>query len=559
MRFGELVISRPGLRLGSAIFCATLAMGCLGARDVDPPTRVIQPPPTATPEPRPGATPPDAALPDGPAKPECVEGSAVSTELCSAGLACSAGKCVPCLAGESCMPEDPCHKGTRECGAAIKCVDTGMPVEPGTSCGTDKVCTAAGKCEACTTGETCKPADLCKTGKLECKTGAPVCAPSADAPNGSPCGEGQVCSAGACVACRNGMSCVPSNKCHNGSLSCTTGTPQCMDVGTNLPNGTTCGDGQVCREGECTTCVERMPCTPTDNPCKAGEIRCATGTPVCVATAANAPDGKECGAELSCRGGMCRQCRTTGTCSTNPCKDSTYQCMNGLESCRETNKSNGTICGGENACLDGRCARCRNNGECDDNPCRTSSFRCSGGRESCQNLGNVRDGTRACGNNEACRGGSCERCRDSGECTPDDNDDARCKVGRLSCNGNGVEDCVATAQDRPPNFACGGGRVCARAGDGTARRTCRGKLGSGESCETAGRRGNDTECAGIDGQPGYCSVPGASGEGDQCSTCGRQDEDCCPSGSNNGCDAGLSCNSNGACVAPEPPVTPPGP
>ena len=406
-----------------------------------------------------------------------------------------------------------------------------MPAEAGTTCGDGKVCSAVGTCEVCAAGETCKPTDLCKTGKIECKTGAPVCAPSADAPNGSECGEGQVCSAGACVACRDGMSCVPTNKCHNGSLSCSTGTAQCMDLGTNLANGAVCGEGQVCRDGECAACVEKMPCVPTDNPCKIGEIRCASGTPVCMATAMNAPEGKECGAELACRGGMCRQCRTSGSCSTNPCKDSTYQCTAGVESCRETNKANGTLCpGGENACLDGRCARCRNGGECDDNPCSTSSFQCNGGRESCQRTGNVRDGTRACGNDRACRGGSCQACRFSGECTPDENNDARCRVGMRQCDGNGVEQCIATARTRSPGDDCGGGRVCARKSDEDRALTCRGRLpdSASSSCQTGRER--TREC-----QSNYCNDNG------QCDQCGRDPFECCPDGANGGCDNNHFC------------------
>ena len=540
-------------RAGLLVAVLASEMGCLSLREEGTPQ--VNPPSASTPpstSPRPGTNTPDASPPDGPPKPECVAGSTVSTEICAAGLACVDSKCVACVTGEACTPEDSCHKGTLDCTAGVKCVDTGTNVEAGKSCGTNKVCSAAGKCDACTVGESCKPTDLCKTGKIECSTGAPVCAPSGDAPNGGMCGEGQVCSAGACVACQNGMSCVPTNKCHTGTLSCSTGTPQCMDSGSNAPNGMTCGDAQVCRDGECVGCMDKMPCVPTDNPCKVGAISCTTGSPVCVATTTNAMDGKECGAEMACRGGQCRVCRTTGSCSNNSCKESTYQCNAGMETCRETNRPNGTACpGGENACLNGSCQRCRNSGECDDNPCSTSNFQCEGGRESCERTGNVRDGTRACGNNRACRGGSCQQCRDSGECTPDDNDDARCKVGDLQCDGNGREQCVPTSTNRPPAFRCANGRVCAsRNGLSTNDRTCRAPLDDGDVCETPGRKG--PEC-----RVGYCTKQGASGEGDRCEACGGNFQDCCPDGGNNGCDSGLTCNSSDACesVAP-PPVMP---
>ncbi len=526
-----ILITSTGLRGAVAVLALSLATGCLQAREVDPQRPVtIDARPAATPD---AATPDAVVEPDGPPRPECVEGSTVSSEQCSAGLACNAGKCLPCVAGESCTPEDRCHKGTRECGAAIRCVDTGALADPGTTCGDNLVCSAEGKCAACTVGEACTPTDLCKAGKIECKTGAPVCAPVADAPNGSACGEGQVCSAGACVACRDGMTCVPTNKCHTGSLSCSTGTPQCMDVGSNLANGTSCGEGQVCRDGDCTACLEKMPCSPPDAPCKAGEIRCASGSPVCVATATNAPDGKECGAEQACRGGMCRQCRTTGTCGNNPCKDSTYACQNGVESCRETNKANGTLCpGNDNACLNGSCQRCRTSGECDNNDCRSSSYRCEGGRESCQNTGNARDGT-GCGNQQACRGGSCQQCRNSGECTPDGNNDERCLVGRRQCGSDGVERCVPNENraSRAPGFDCGGGRVCARKANEDRTLTCRTRLPDSATSSCQQGRERTRECA-----SNYCN------ENSQCDQCGRDPFECCPDGSNNGCDGNHFCN-----------------
>lgn len=81
-------------------------------------------------------------------------------------------------------------------------------------------------------------------------TGGGSSEPCAD---GTACGSGQVCSAGECVvACVPNQVCDPANPCRIGATGCATAwaTPTCVAIG-NRPDGTTCGTGLTCSAGAC--------------------------------------------------------------------------------------------------------------------------------------------------------------------------------------------------------------------------------------------------------------------------------------------------------------------
>ncbi len=126
----------------------------------------------------------------------------------------------------ACTPVDPCHLGKRTCGSAGEiCEDTGNLQANGTQCGTDKVC-SDGACVACTAGTDCAlTGQPCKLGRTDCASGKSVCVEVGSAANGKMCETDKVCSDGNCVACADGASCVPTNACHEGTLSCAAGTP----------------------------------------------------------------------------------------------------------------------------------------------------------------------------------------------------------------------------------------------------------------------------------------------------------------------------------------------
>ena len=254
------------------------------------------------------------------------------------------------------------------------------------------------------------------------------------------------------------------------------------------PSGATTCDGTrcslKCNEGYY-LCESTQACNLYEQPCKKdSQDTCATGYRLCgarciVETACctegkegcsecqtcsgmpgrcmNKSDGTGCGSDRACRGGVCQQCRTSGTCGdSDPCKTGQYQCSAGVESCRESNKPNGTGCGGQNACLNGSCRQCRNSGECSDNPCLNSSWQCTGGQERCAEMGPRRGGQRVCPDrDDVCIRGRCTECKDGGSCRFEFEPD--CRNGELMCFGEeGGEQCVL-AGFKPPGTGCPGG------------------------------------------------------------------------------------------------------
>lgn len=168
---------------------------------------------------------------------------------------------------------------------------------------------------ACKTGDPCFPfGDPCHTGTLDCSTSGGRCVVSGNLANGSKCGTNRICRDGACIDCTVGVHCVPTNACHDGSISCTGGAPSCDDKGTNVSNGTTCGSGLVCKDGSCRACASGSTCTPT-TACKTGAIDCSSGDPVCKESG-NVADGTGCGASKSCRSGACTCDAGTTACGS---------------------------------------------------------------------------------------------------------------------------------------------------------------------------------------------------------------------------------------------------
>jgi len=192
----------------------------------------------------------------GAGAPYCLDrSSAPDGKACGPNSACKSGVCQACTAGGACVPLDSCHEGILECMAGVPtCKDTGKFRAPGSSCGPNDVCSAGGYCVFCLAGQTCSVNDPCKVGKLDCTTGNPRCVTAGNARNGTDCGMAKVCNQGACVACEVGMSCPPADKCHIGTLSCSSGVPQCTDTGGAVDDGTPCDQNGICKSGSCTWC-----------------------------------------------------------------------------------------------------------------------------------------------------------------------------------------------------------------------------------------------------------------------------------------------------------------
>ncbi len=113
----------------------------------------------------------------------------------------------------------------------------------------------AGGGGGCVAGAFCQPANLCRTGQVDCSTGSATCAEIANALDGTACGGGAVCQSGSCVPfCAAGGGCQPANACHLGVVICSVAGPVCSDTGSSQPNGTACGPSSVCTSGTCGPC-----------------------------------------------------------------------------------------------------------------------------------------------------------------------------------------------------------------------------------------------------------------------------------------------------------------
>jgi hypothetical protein len=411
-----------------------------------------------------------------------------------------------------CLGPSGCRTGLVVCadrGSSWTCVESGN-APGGQPCQGDKVCDKTGACVACAAGEACTPTEPCKIGSLVCATGSPVCTPTTNAADGSPCGASLICQAGACVACAPGGACTPADPCHKGTLtSCVGDAPVCVDIGLLADNGTTCGMNQVCASGACVACVANVACTPA-NECHFGAASCTTGTSVCVDQTTNRADGTPCGGPTSgktCAGGTCgcpagtHECSgacvsntsvaTCGTsctpCAAPPgafatcdgvacgiscarkgepcvgvsgCRSGTIACTTdgGVVCVESANAPPGQACGAGGVCNgSGACVSCAAGAACTpSSPCKVGSTTCTSGAPVCTDSGNVADGT-ACGTNMICSSGACVPCAAGGACTPTN----PCHQGKLEgCSGQTCVDTGAAAVDGTTCGPAGSGMTC---------------------------------------------------------------------------------------------------
>ena len=486
----------------------------------------------------------------GTGRPECTEnGNAPNGTSCGSGQVCKDGACTACLAGDSCNPANPCHEGTLDCtGGNVTCKDSGRTKTAGTQCGSNKVCSPSGECVACVAGADCElPGEACKAGKIECGSGAPQCLAAGNQSNGKACGNGRVCRDGSCETCSDGTNCTPSNKCHVGRLSCSSGSPVCMDMGTNAVNGTLCGTNQFCSNGECNPCTANASCSPGDL-CKIGRTSCETGTSQC-RESDNAQNGKDCGGGRVCRDGNCVALA-----------DRNDPCNQGAD-CKSGTCVGGHCCNGGEKYCDGQCragSYC-----CNGTPCSITNGRgsCMGG--SCQfegcNDGFEREGSqcvRACG----ARDGQCppgcsfsqdDDCkRPNGEFCVNDNECVNRNCTRNMCCSQDRNNCGGQCVGNSLNFCGPSCAVCpepagsmASCDNGVCRFSCRqGFFRVGETCVPCGGdgdrccpgnscRGNDLAC-----YVGGSHPPDIQGK---CGRCGFRDEPCC---------SGNTCKENNRCA-----------
>ncbi len=302
----------------------------------------------------------------------------------------------------------------------------GLP--DGTACGSGMAC-AAGAC-ACEAGDSCSLGfDPCSFGLSGCQGGSLSCGGRQSALDGTACGVGRVCSSGVCTTCRAGDTCSPA-ACQSGRLSCDSGLPVCT-APVSLPDGTSCGSGAVCQGGSCVACAAGQACTAPGNPCLAGTLDCGSGTAVCGGTSP-VPDGTPC-AGGACASGSCAACQTGAACSPGgvPCLVGKLDCSHGAACLGPfTDRPDGSSCGPGQTCQAGACA-CQN-------PCTSAGQSCGGPASviACTQdaRGCFEQVTTPCPAGKPCVGGQCV-CQD------------QCQPGQTACADGGAASICAQQAD----------------------------------------------------------------------------------------------------------------
>lgn len=209
--------------LGSTFFAFAFVVGCSGGDSTS-----LEPDDTGTVE----DSEPETS------GPVCGDGKKEGSELCDdgnlvGGDGCESDCTYTCKEGTpdgnmKCDDGNPCN-GTETCGTGNKCVN-GTPLAESASCGMGKLC-KGGLCTDITCG------DAVVTAPEECDDG--------NVANGDGCDSCKF----TCLStdmtrnCKSPNVCVTSGTCDDAKHTCS--------AGTNVADGTACGSGMVCKAGAC--------------------------------------------------------------------------------------------------------------------------------------------------------------------------------------------------------------------------------------------------------------------------------------------------------------------
>ncbi len=486
----------------------------------------------------------------------CVEWSAATP--CADGQVCSNGQCAATCSNECAQGSLQCAgNGFQTCGQfdGDACVEWSeiIACQAGTSC-SDGVC-----------GRFCS--DECAEGASRCGGGGvQVCGQfDADAcrewGSAVPCPAGQACAMGACAAQCNDECAMGATRCGGG------GVQQCGDFDADVCRewsaGTPCGEGEACSAGAClpvaagcaadaecpdgfvcafATCVARRACQ-SDGDCAVGE-RCGVNGACRRAEAsgvgANCTNDAECGEGQFCLNapeGACSQlcdadvpCPLGTTCYTRD-DDGNSAC---LADCADAGDcAAGQACYPSVGALGGACfvAACTVDADCATDP--VVEARCDAGV--CVQVGGCDLAT-----GEGCAAGTeCVQYEGFGLClTPCNVFGAACPAGERCQSSNGPTDagyCIAAGggganQPCATPVDCAAGLTCVDDGLGNSR--CLAVCDTDAAAPCPG----GAECLSLGGRVGACSTPCESeclAGATRCTgdpgtqSCGQTDDDLC--------------------------------
>lgn len=331
---------------------------------------------------------------------------------------------------------------------------------------------------------------------------------------------------GAVDACVEGAQCSPQDDlCADGVMRC--GSAPFCEVTGRLAEGAPCGGGgyTCAADGSCSVCAAGAVCN-TGNPCVTGHIDCGSGTPVCVG---DTPlEGAPCGTSGVCGSSACSECIEGSVCNTgNPCTSGHARCVDETTTVCEPDSDvpRGVTCGDGLSCSGtGACDVCSAGAVCNTgNPCTTGHIDCGSGDPVCVPTDDVMPGT-GCGSTGVCSGaGECSECIAGSVC----NTGNPCTTGTVACAGD-VSTCAVSA-DLPAGVRCGEGLACDGAGSCSA-------CVPGDTCVTASCRTGTIDCS--SGDP-VCIASGVAPVGAIC----RERVDAC--------DVAEVCDGTGAPCPPD--------
>jgi hypothetical protein len=358
-------------------------------------------------------------------------------DVCSTASECQDGECVG-TESLDCDDGDPCSLDTCDSEAGCK-----HPPAPGAACDDGDACTVEDVCtENGCAGQpvVCDDGNPCTHDSCDPATGLCTSDPSEDAQcdDGDQCTLGDHCVQGACVGTDEVL-------CDDGN-PCTDDTCDPADGCVVEFNSAACDDGNLCSEND--TCMGGL-CVPgaemkcdDDNPCTDDTCDPVTGCGHAPADGVPCDDGDECTVDDLCGQGQCLGGPKLGCNDGDPCTDDLCDPAVGCTTTFNTQPCDDeNFCTTSDACLKGKCA----GGDlldCDDgNPCTADSCDPQAGCGHKQSDIACSDGSECTGPDVCdagqCIGGPSLDCDDDNPCTSDSCDPAvGCvnKANELTCD-----------------------------------------------------------------------------------------------------------------------------